>query len=342
MSVGAKLINGGAIQNARQCQIEFKKQTLIYSPDEVKEYGFKDGRIYLARIIKINNEEKKVFLERLNKGKINLYYYKDKYGRGFYLEKDSGQLVEILKNGNDNNTYKEFLVSYVQDCDSVSDALKLITFNKPTLSKFINQYNSCIRKPFPFIRYGLTIGYGLTKPAYSKISDEVLKNAVFKKDKSFNIGLFMDIPILLSYFSLHPEIFYQKNAFSSHSVGNNIVNDIIINTTSINIPVLIRYTYPSLKYRPYINLGGTFTYNIRNNNAIYSTTITNDIVEIEKTNTSNIYSEKQIGYTIGGGIQCNINYRKSIFFEIRYNNLYGITEETYGNKSFQYIIGLNF
>lgn len=341
-SVGVKVIDGGAIQNAKQCQIEKTGKTLIYSPDEVKEYGFKDGSVYISRIIKINNEEKKVFLQRLSKGNMNLYYYKDKNGGKFFIEKDSGQIVEVLKKGIDNSNYRDFLKPYTQDCNNVSGALKLVTYNKPSLTKFIDQYNSCLHKPFPFIKYGLIIGYGVSKPQNSKISDEGLKNAVFKNDNTFNAGIFVDIPILLSYFSLHPELYFQKNKFSGHSIINNTVNDIIINTTSINIPLLIRYTYPTLKLRPYINLGGTFNYNIRNENAVYTTTISYDIIEIEETINSNIYSEKQFGYTAGGGIQYSIDNRKSLFLELRYNYLYTLTKETYGNKSVQCIIGINF
>jgi hypothetical protein len=342
VSVGVKLIDGGAIKNAQQCQVEGKKETLTYSPDEVKEYGFVDGSVYISRIIKIDNEEKKVFLERLVEGKINLYYYKDKKGKKFFFEKDNGQLVEVLKKGIDNSNYKNFIKPYTQDCNNVTEALKLVSYTKPSLSKYIDQYNSCLHKPFPFVRYGLIIGYGISKPQNLKISDKILKNAVFKNDNTFNIGVFGDIPIFFSYFSLHPEMYFQKNGFSSHSIIGNTVNDIIINTTSINIPLLIRYTFPTLKLRPYVNVGGAFTYNLRNNNAVYPATISNNIIEIEETNKRNIYSEKQIGYAVGGGIQYNIDYRKSLFFELRYNNLYGLTDETYGNKSFQFIIGINF
>jgi opacity protein-like surface antigen len=154
--------------------------------------------------------------------------------------------------------------------------------------------------------------------------------------------MFTDIPILLSYFSLHPEVYFQKNAFSSHSSIGNTVNDIIINATSVNIPILIRYTYPTSKVRPYINIGGTFNYNIRNDNAFYTTTIYKDTIKLGETNKNKIYSEIQIGYTIGGGIQYNVDYRKSIFIEIRYINLYGLTDETYDHRSMQCFIGINF
>jgi Outer membrane protein beta-barrel domain len=339
--IGDNLIDGGSKQNATQCQVLKNGETIVFTPDIVKEYGFKDGRIYFSRDITIHNEERKVFLEMLNKGKVNLYFYKDKKkGNIFFIEKDVGHLVEIFKN-NDSLTYKELLNIYVEDCENISDALKLVAFNKPSLSKFFDQYNSCTLKPFPFIKYGLIIGYGTTKIVSLKSYNEELRNALFKKDKSFNFGIFFDIPILLSSFTLHPEIYYQQDAFSSHSVSANMANDILINTTSINLPVLIRYTYPSVKYHPFINLGTTFAYNIRNEFDSYSSTISNQIVEIEKLNLTTIIPDKQIGLSFGGGIQYNIDYRKSLFFELRYNTTFGIPKETFRNNRFQFLVGIN-
>jgi hypothetical protein len=338
ITTGVKLIDAGAIQNAMQCQVEENDQTLIFLPDEVLEYGFNDGRIYLSKIIKIDNEEKKVFLERLCKGSINLYLYKDKNGSKFFLEKDNEQLVEILRNGNDNRTYKDLLEFYVQDCVNVAEALKLVKYNKLSLSKFINQYNTCSNRHFNTVRFGLSFGYGRSKPVNSKNY-----NDVFKTDNSINIGFDMDIPVLLSNFSIHPEIYYQKNAYSSHSVhGKNIIFDIDINTTSINTPILLRYTYHSLRNNPYFNIGCILTYNIRNNNSFYSSKITDNIVEIDEINVNNIYSDEQIGYSLGGGIQRKIDYQKSVFIELRYNNLSGIAKGSFGNKSFQIKFGLTF
>ncbi|HEY4785158.1 MAG TPA: outer membrane beta-barrel protein [Bacteroidales bacterium] len=342
MCVGVELVDGGSIQNAKQCQIKQKDKTLVFSPDEVKEYGFDNERVYFSRIIHVDNSEKRVFLERICKGKINLYYYRDKHGRRFFIENDTTRLIELRKKPGENYAYKELLKIYVQDCADIWDVLQFTAFNKLALSKFINQYNECKVKPFPFFKFGVFVGYGSTKPANAKLTDELLEGANFNNDYSFSVGASMDIPIMYSNFSIHPEICYQKNAFSSHYETKSSINDVIINVTTVNIPFLIRYTCPSFKVRPFINFGSVFSYNIRNSNTIYSSTVSNNVIEIGEGITRNIYSKKQIGYSIGGGIQYHFGYKRSVFIEFRYHNLSGLTTETFGSKSVQIITGLNF
>jgi hypothetical protein len=339
---GVKLISGSDWINSRLCQVEEGDRIRGYSPDDIKGYGFKGGRTYLSRIIKINDKEKRVFLERLNEGKLNLYYYKDRHSKNYFIEKDSGRLVEILKKGDGKISYKDVLSPYIRDCENASEALKLITYKKTVLSEFIGRYNDCENKPFPFIRYGLISGYSISKPILHKASHEILKSVDFKQDRSFNFGAFIDIPISNSYFSFHPEVYYQENAYVSHSVDESIANDILINTASINIPVLIRYTYPSLKLRPYINIGGIYQYNIRDDLHFYKTTITEDIIEIEEQQMSSLYPESQYGYAFGGGIQCKVDYRRSLFLEFRCINIFNIKPiVTIGSKGIHFIIGIN-
>ncbi len=340
---GIKIKDGSRIENAKQCQVIEKGKLITYTPSEVCEYGFKDGRIYISKIIKTGNEEKNVYLESLSKGNLNLYYFKDRSGRKFFLEKDSGVLEEFPRKNKDKTdfTYRDQIKNYVQDCDKISDALKLFRYNKPSLKKFTDLYNSCTQEPFPFFRYGFIIGNAIAKPSVFQVSDKVLKGTTFKYNNSFNAGLFIDIPILLSSVSFHPEIYFQKNAFFSHSVTENLIYDISINTSSVNIPLLIRYTYPSLKYRPFADIGGTYSYNIKNKCSIYTTEITNNIVDIEKSINDNPYSQKRLGFSAGAGIQYNIDYRKSVFFELRFNSLFALTNEALGNESIQFLISIN-
>ncbi len=347
---GIRIIDNGDIQNARQCQVEINEQVIHYSPEEVEEYGFykrnnqgensvfsENGNCYLSKKITVNNVEQKVFLERLCQGKINLYYWNYGKGKKFFLEKDSSQLIEIPRKNTENKTYKELLQFYVQDCENVTDDLEVINYTKAALSRFTNQYNTCTRKPFPFFKYGVFAGYTASKPFSLNSSYVYTKNVNFHLDNSFVFGLFMDIPINLSSFSLRPEIYYQKNGFTGHMENSSFLYDYTMNSTSVNIPLLFRYTYPSLKIRPFINIGGTYVYNIKNENSVYI-----GPADIHKVNTRNLYSDKQIGYSLGGGIQYNINLKKSLFLELRYNSMLIYKTETFGIKSFQTICGINF
>ena len=61
---------------------------LKYTPYEVNEFGFKNGRIYISKYIYPDSIQK-VFLERFKKGKATLHYYRNKGGKIFFLEKET-------------------------------------------------------------------------------------------------------------------------------------------------------------------------------------------------------------------------------------------------------------
>lgn len=341
--VGIKLIDGGSIQNAKICKIQRGNEVITYTPEQIKEYGFEKGKTYMSKNISINNEQEIVFLERLIQGNVNLYFYKDNKGKRFYIETDSSRLIELLKKDKSNETipFKDTLKIIFKDCESLHYALKYVAFNNISLSKSVIFLNKCEPKPFPYKKLGIITGLDVSRPLNSMISNELLQNAEFNNDYSVIFGLFIDLPILYSYYSIHPEIYFQKNAFSYHSESENKINDVIINASNLNLPILFRYTYPSLLIRPYLNIGSNFSFNYRNENAIYEANISNDVIEINDVKESIFFSEIQIGYIIGGGIQYKINSKNSIFLELRFIQQFASKKETMGTGSFQIFTGIN-
>jgi len=208
-----------------------------------------------------------------------------------------------------------------------------------TLSSLINNEVELANR---FIgKLSLIYRYILDNSVKTKISNELLRNVEFNNDYSIIFGLFLDLPILCSYYSFHPEIYFQKNTFSYHSESENKTNDVIINASNLNLPILFRYTYPSLLIRPYLNIGSNFSFNYRNENAIYQANISNDIIEIYDVKESIFYSERQIGYIVGGGFQYKINNKNSIFIELRFIQQFATNNETMGTGSFQFFTGIN-
>ena len=64
---------------------------LTFKPSDIYGYRFNDSRYFVSKEIK----GIKVFLEFLVRGRVNLYYIRDKKGDKYYLSKDSLGLVEI-------------------------------------------------------------------------------------------------------------------------------------------------------------------------------------------------------------------------------------------------------
>ncbi len=62
-----------------------------YYPNDILAYRFIDSKYYVSREI----NSRKVFLEYLIKGKINIYYMRDDNGDHYYLDKDDVKLFEL-------------------------------------------------------------------------------------------------------------------------------------------------------------------------------------------------------------------------------------------------------
>lgn len=346
MTYNALLIDGGDALNFSICQV--KKNNIInkYTPYEVKEFGFKNGRVYISKDIQISDSLKRVFLQRLVKGETTLYYYKGKNTKTYFIEKDSNLFIELPKHDNikESIIFKSNLLNITSDCPNISESINLVSYNKKSLSKLISRYNSGELKPFPSFRYGLLIGSGYKKLVPSKSLESQYVNYLdFKYDGGFTVGLFIDNPILVSDFSLHTELSFSNHGFSYNKLIDNEDIDFVANISSLKLPLLIRYTYPSNMFRPFINLGGVVTFNIKNENLIYVTTITEKIIEINDIKEISLIDRNQAGYSIGGGIEYIINYKNSIFIELRHNNNYGLSDSKSLNISeFKLITGINF
>lgn len=341
---GIKLIDGGDLINSKLCQVKKGDKIIEYTPYEVNEFGFKDGRVYVSKEIQISDSTKKVFLERLYEGKTTLYYYKEKGRKSFFIEKDGSLFVELQKGNSDNRSYNEQLSDITNDCSNVASAANLANYTKKSITKLVSRYNKCVLKPFPHFRYGLTMGYEFAKLVTpSENQSEDIKYFDFSYDGGYAIGLFIDNPILVSDFSLHSEIYFSKHGFSYNKLIDNKDIDFIANLSTLKVPLLIRYAYPSNKIRPFMNIGLVGSFHIRNKTQLYESTISKNTIEIDDVKLSSPIDNIQLGYCMGGGIEYKIKSRNSLFFEMRYTNQYGITiPETLRISGFNIVTGINF
>lgn len=321
--IGVQLISGGEDLNSRFCQVKFGSRIITYTPDEVSEYGFKAGRTYISKSIKSGNIVHKVFLERMTSGKASLYYYRGNGIKTFFIEKEGTLFVELPLHDTLKTLFKTNLATITEDCPNVVEATKHVSYNRGSLTKLISRYNNCVFRPFPHFRYGLTAGYNLS--SFVPVSVNTIMSSVnFRYDGSITAGLFIDNPVFLSDFSIHFEVKYSRQFYSYNWSFEGKDTDYLAKLSTFEFPILFRYTFPSNNFRPYINAGGLVTWNFKNTNYLYVTEINHNIINLVVDKTP-LISGSYTGYAIGGGIEYAINYKKSLFAEIRYNRQYSIT-----------------
>ena len=340
---GINLIDGGALINSRLCQVKKGKEIIAYSPYEVMEYGFKEGRVYISKEIQIADSSKRVFLERLHNDETTLYYYRGMGLKTFFIEKDSTLFVELPKQDNAKEPYSELLLNLTDDCPNVSAACKLVRYNKRSLSKIITRYNKCELKPFPHFKYGFLVGYEFSNLVPVDKQNKDLEYFEYNYDSDFSIGLFVDNPILVSDFSVYAALLFSKHGYSYNHPSATGDFDLIMNISTLSVPLLIRYTLPTNNLRPYLNTGPIYSYNIKNESYLYKSTISDNIIEIKNSIEGSIIPTHEFGYTMGCGLEVDLDFKRAVFLEIRYSKQFGISENLSGNNSMINIsTGINF
>jgi hypothetical protein len=334
ISIGIKVLDGGDIYNARFCKVNEKGKVTQYSPYEILEYGLKDGRIYTAKEIVIDDSTLMVFLQKLVKDSTMLYYYRDEKHKTFFIENKRINIVEIPRKipGKPGFSHKDLLCDLTSDCQNVANAAKLVSYNKNSLATYIERYNTCKKRPFPFFKYGAYSGIGLSwlvpspDPGSAYFQDQDFR-ADFKCDYGLTIGIFIDKPINVTDFSFHPEIYFTDYGYSSNSVLDSQEIDIVVNSSAINVPILFRYTVPIMKARPYLNLGGIYSHHLKIEYQTYSTVINQGVIEISLLTKPSPVATDQFGFSTGAGLEVDLTYRFRLYLDFKYNLLYGGTKE---------------
>ena len=311
--IGVKLIGGRDENNCQFVSVKRGKEIVKLFPDEVREYGFADGRIYFSKELNIDNAMKRVFLEKLVDGKMTLYYYKGK-SKLFFMERDSIFSELTKRDASGRKHYRETLQALGVDCEYTGSFARRTWYNRYYMKRFGKRYYNCMEIYRP-VRFGIVGGWDFT--GYSMLKDawgiESIPTGSF-----FTFGAFADIPILQSRVSFHPEIFYLKQAYSlihTLSESNLLEKECITNIESYSIPLLIRYTWWKGKWNPYMNLGMTWQHYSRLENSVFTAIISSGILYAQKIEPKLSPSKNAI---MGGvGVWCKINRRNAVFVEAR-------------------------
>jgi hypothetical protein len=341
---GVNIIDNGDILNSKYCQVKVKEGIRKYSPIEATEYGLKNGRTYVSRDIKLADTLTKVFMERLYKGEMTLYYYRSQGFKTYFIAKDSVLFVELPKYSNDGTVFKSQLSKIRGSCLDIEDQSRYAKYSKNSLKKYFQRIETCDPSPFPHFRYGIIIGYEFSRlnpPSSNQVNS--IEQLEFNYDGGLTFGLFIDQPITVSFFSLHLEIIYSRHGYSLNTSTTTKDIDLVANISSLKAPALIRYTFQLASVKPYVNVGTTLCSNFRNDAYLFETNLNGNIIEINEPSDLALIDDKLVGFSLGGGLDWPLNNKNSLFFDLRFNRLYGLSGAgTFSNTDFSLTAGFNF
>ncbi|MGM0581556.1 MAG: hypothetical protein ACQETL_12790 [Bacteroidota bacterium] len=319
MITGIKILHFENQPHNSFISINYQGRLLKIYAEDIAELKISEEEEYVSRNVEVYNKTSQLLLRKITTGKLSLYSYQNGNNYTFFIEKDNHHLIKLSE-----NDYIDQLSQITSDYNWRNEQYKVAKFNKKSLSKLISIYNNSNNNPLPFARFGMLIGYNTT---LLKVSSPELKQTLnglsFTLSSSFSVGLFMDVPIDMSNLSFNFGANISKSNFSASLQKQNSDIDAVINLTSISAPLLLRYTIPTLKWRPFFNIGGIYTYNLRNDNGIYEASLYQNIISINEVIKESIVSKNMFGFTSGFGIQHMLNFRQIISTEFRFNYVSG-------------------
>ncbi len=338
--------------NCSFCKFKLSKnaeEQIFYPQDLIAYRLIKEGKYYVSRTIKIDNEQQKVFLEYLVQGIKDLFYYPQK-NDCYYIEDENGKMIAITKEPDkivDNkyitdNKYKGILSYIFRNSKSVSKKINKAYFDRRDMINLTKKYHTemcapgeeCIvfandyKKSFLECDFSVYSGIQLTEITFE---DNVLADH-FKSAKSMQpvIGGQLNIssPRILKTLSVQIDISLSKMEGCVDYISNNM-DEIAIyekykfNSLMPNGSVGLKYTFSCIKkIRPTIEAATSYTYLLKSSNSLYREN--RETSYANKSKIDNYYSipESYYGFNGGVGFDYQLSNNHSAFCRVLFSHMY--------------------
>ena len=283
-----------------------------YTAAEIKEYGIVDGYVYLSK----NVGGRYLFLRELASGNLNLYSTKIDGKLSLYLE-DTNKIVLLEK-----KNFRNQLRNSMSNFSEAGDLAELVYYNQKSIPRIVKYYNGSTESYFPYTRFGVIIGTSTRK---LNLEYRGFRPS-FKSNLGITFGGFIDIPNgVYSKLSTRFELIYKSHNYFLHEENSFIERDYSIELASINLPVLLRVKQYYSAVQTFFDFGFVFGYNVKNNIHLVETVIDpngNIVTEFDL----DIIDTKEFGGALGLGFDYQLNYKRALGIELRYQFTFGIEE----------------
>jgi hypothetical protein len=280
----------GSKANTTECKFrKTKKSDVInYTPNDIKAYRFIDGKYFISHLI----DTKRVFIEFLINGTVDVYYYRDDLGEHYLVSNDDNTLTE-LKYGDieyfvgsqrytrKNNSYQGVLKANFAKSPTITKRVEDINITHKSLIKIAKDYHNevcsnetCIiyekHIPKSIFTWGPILSYNVytVNNRGGRYPEQVyfLEGTDFSPQRYLSYGLFIrqSIPSLNERLFYSIETTFHQRSFETanrydYQEGQTTyyTNYIKYKISAINTTILLRYEFPRGAFRP-VFIGGVF------------------------------------------------------------------------------------
>lgn len=353
---GVAIYDYGDTYNSRFCHVlnDMNKIVKKYSPYEIDAYGLRGGKEYFAKDIEISGKAKRVFLELIVRGEIDVYYYRNYTRKYFFIQRKNGLLEQLTKpNTNNKQIFISELISATSDYKLLTEYVHKIRYAKRSLRKFFNDYNYRTDSYKSYLRYGLSLGYSISKFRPDVSNNNLLLNMFdYEYVGDLSIGLFIEAPLPFVDIYIYSDLYMSKKSFACTNRTFDKVYDLVFNSYTFSLPLLFRYKYPVKQFKMIADLGGVLSLRTSDAFSIYESDSISENAEYDGAGKDNlvlkneIYSREskqdmsmlKLGYSIGIGVEY-----KSFSFECRYtDHIWGEDGNSLNSRELHFITAFSF
>ena len=338
-----------------------------YAPTELKAYGLQGAAHYETGTLP--TAPSPVFLRVVAQGKAMLYAYRDADDRvHYYFRVAAAPLAELVQTTQTVNTegaprqeqtypFRQVLSRAFIDCPAVQNMLVRAEVRESQLIGIFNRYNTCApgqaaevtiaRKSS--VHFGVVLG---GQSATSTLNDggEVTLHSSLRP--VVGAGLLFSPASFNSRIGIRVEALYQKQLHEGQyrrnaSTVTNLTSDRNAHITlqRVLVPLMLRYTFPNGRLRPFMQAGGEFASLLDRNQAL---------IEQHNQNLDGTYSDKTVtieargvGFGIVGGIGvlAPTGTTGAVQAEIRYDQLDStgaVVSSLGGASTLSFLLSYNF
>jgi len=268
-------------------------KTTHFGPTELSGFRLKDGKFFVSKNVAVEDSTRKIFLEFLIEGRVNIFHYQDEFSH-YFLEKD-GKLYTLknttiikeingTKYSRDKKEYLGLMKLLMKDA-KIEPLINQSTLESKSLIKIAKQYHErvctdeqCIiyeKKLKPaHVTLGFHIGesinqfdfgnelisdFGLSSYLGCRVEVENIINYVenFSLQVDLNVQKFSNYNFKEKNKFMYTNVIYNDNYYTIYNTSMESLKNLNIDlkTVVLKLPVVVNYTFSKGKIRPSIGFG---------------------------------------------------------------------------------------
>jgi hypothetical protein len=332
---GVRVLPGKPTENAQFIRVKTGEAITRYTPSDAIRYGLKNGRQFQALTLE-SGSGNRYFFEHLATGKYDVYFLPKNFtGREFYISSDSIPLTALPTR---RKAFRKAVSRYVQDCPQAFQNARHVRMNGNSLGRLFDDYQTCRNRYLSRPHIGLT--FGIVQPKLrTKVSWEPILRAKYERQQNYFVGLFADMPIHRSNFSvaLQPTLYKSEGSDVFDFLGVTYL--LTYDELRLALPVMVRYTLLGKEASPFVEFGPAILRNINGSEKLYSYQNEGSDIYVGVDDPP-LIAPNQIGLAAGMGFLIRQNSACTIMFQCRANKFYVTNEQLGSLKSNEIMFAL--